>query len=54
MRESLALGGLSPPLTPSGSLWTNTGFPQGLHSSQLGWRGDGEVASDVLVVSLGL
>lgn len=53
MRESLALVGLSPPLTPSDSLWTNTGFPQGLHSSQLGW-GVEEVASDVLVVSLGL
>lgn len=37
MRESLALRGVSLPLTPSCSLWTNAGLPQDLCSSQLGY-----------------
>lgn len=52
-------GGLSPPLTPSCPLWTHTGLPPGLNSSQLGDKrgssGDGVGGiSDVLVVFLGL
>lgn len=37
LRDSLALGGLSLPLTLSCPLWSNTSLPQGLSSSQLGW-----------------
>lgn len=62
MRDSLALGGPVPPLTPSCPLWTNTGLSlkasAALSWEVRGWRGctgwGGEGVSDVLRVFLGL